>query len=425
MKVNFEYDRDGLEVTLPEHNLLAVVEKELPDPEGESAWKVAEALARPWDTPPLADLARGARTACVLIPDITRPVPLRLILPPLLEALEAGGLQRENILLLIATGLHRPNEGAELEEMIGAEIAARYRVENHAALDGPAHVNLGMTRNGTRALVDRRLVEADLRVTVGLVEPHFMAGFSGGRKLVCPGVCAEETIHAFHGYEILNSPTATNCRLEGNPVHAMSTEIAWMAGIHFSVNVVIDARRRLRAVAAGALEPAFHAACTAAADLTVVEVSGKADVVVVSGGGYPLDTTWYQAIKGLVAAEAVVKPGGVIIQAAGLRDGVGSADFARLFTEMESLADFRRAIATPGYYRSEQWELQLYARVAEKARIMLYSHNVPPDTAAGWFVEPVPSVEAGVERALTDLGPEVTLIAMPHGPYVIPLPASQ
>lgn len=422
MRIQLDYDRDGIEIEVPEQCRLHVLEKTSTPggtPEGHA---LGATLAEPSGTPRLSVLAKEARNACVVIPDVTRPLPLKSVLPPLLAELEAGGIARDNILLLIATGLHGPNEGETLVEMLGPELTATCHVANHDATKPDEHADLGMTTNGVRALVDQRLVEVDLRITVGLVEPHFMAGFSGGRKMVCPGVCAEETIQGFHSYEILNSPKATNCCLDGNPVHRMSTEIAEMVGIHFTLNVVIDTARNLHSAHAGALQPAFEAACASARGLTTAPIEEPADIVVVSAGGYPLDTTWYQAIKGLVAAQAAVRPGGVIIQAAGLRDGAGSAAFSSLFEQMESLDQFMAAIATPGRYFTEQWELQMFARVAEKARVLLYSHNVPPETMARWFVESIPSVEEGLARALAALGGEASVLVMPHGPYLIPVP---
>ena len=408
-------------IEVPDANLLGVVEERLPEPSADTAALVREAFNRPAGSAPLAELAREAHTACVVIPDVTRPVPLRLVLPELLAELEAGGLERGHILLLIATGLHRSNEGAELNEMLGAQLVNACRIGNHRALDTDAHVNLGTTRNGAPALVDARLVEADLRITVGLTEPHFMAGFSGGRKLVCPGVCAEETIRWFHGYEILSAPETRNLNLARNPVHEMSTEIAEMAGIHFSLNVVMDSKKTVRSAHAGALGPAFDAACAAAKELVTVDIPRPADIVVVTGGGYPLDATWYQSIKGLVAAEGAVREGGIIIQATGLSEGVGSADFADLYAHTDSIEAFLKSLREPGFYRREQWQLQLFARVARKARVMVCSHNVPAAMSSQWFVEPVPSVEEGIERALADLGADASILLMPHGPYVIPV----
>jgi len=422
MRLRLDYDRDGLDVDLPDRNLLAVIEADQPRTPRDAQGLLRQALEDPEDTPALATLAQGTTSVCVAIPDVTRPLPLRQILPELLSTLERAGIPRKHILILIATGLHRPNQGAELEAMLGPDVTASYRVENHDARDVAGHAPLGITGTGATVLVDRRFIEAEIRIVVGLVEPHFMAGYSGGRKLVCPGLCAEETIRAFHAYELLSSPNAYNCRLEDNPVHAMSTDIAKRSGVHFSVNVVLDSARNVYAVQAGALETSFLSACRAAASLTTCAIPRAADIVVASGGGYPLDATWYQSVKGLVAAAQAVRPGGIIILATGLSEGVGSDDYRRLLAKENNLDIFLERLRTPGYYRPEQWQLQLFAQVIRKARVMLYSHNVSPAAAREWCVEPVRSVKAGISLALEELGADASLLAMPHGPYIIPMP---
>jgi len=422
MRLRFDYDREGLEITLPEENLLAVATPRLPQAAAKNPLLLQEALAKPLGSDSLAALARTRDSACVVVPDVTRPLPLPEILPGLLAAIEEGGIARERICILIATGLHRPNEGAELQAMFGTGILRRYRVENHYASDAGAHVDLGRTKGGVPVRVDRRLVAAGLKITLGLVEPHFMAGYSGGRKLVCPGVCAAETIRVFHGYRFLESEQARNCCLAGNPVHAASTEAAELAGVDFSVNLVMDGDRTVRGVYAGALNPSFQAACEAARKLSIFPIPRPADIVVVSGGGYPLDATWYQSIKGIVAAQQAVRRGGTIIAVAGLQEGVGSPGFGRLLAETESIESFLTALRTPGFYRAEQWQLQLFARVAQKARVRLFSPAVPAERVKAWLVEPLPSIEAGMAQAMMELGGHASILAMPHGPYVIPVP---
>src|SRR5215469_4153208 len=193
MRITLDYGKTGLEVNLPDDRLVGPLAirpaAPLPDPEA----ALAKALAQPIGTRPLAELARGRRDACILVCDITRPVPNRLILPPLLRTLEVQGLARRDILLLIATGLHRPNEGAELDELIGPEIASRYRIENHHGKVREEHDYLGTTPNGVPVWLDSRYVRADLKITTGLIEPHLMAGYSGGRKVICPGVAGLDT----------------------------------------------------------------------------------------------------------------------------------------------------------------------------------------------------------------------------------------
>jgi len=422
MRIRLDYHREGLTIEVPDRNLAGVIA--LPAGEAVAAEDaiVRQALAAPLSAPPLSEPARSRRSACVVIPDVTRPMPNRLALPRVLRAVEDAGVPRDRTLVLIATGLHRPNEGAELEEMVGAEIARDYRIENHFAQDKESHVDLGVTGNGVPILVDQRYVEADLKVLLGLVEPHFMAGYSGGRKLVCPGICAAETIRRFHAPDLVEHPNSTNCVLDGNPTHETSTEIARKAGVDFTLNVVLDPRRKVVAAFAGELERAFLAATRCARDLVTVPVEARSDIVIVTGGGYPLDATWYQSIKGAVAALPAVRSGGTIVLAAALKEGIGSEDFQALIRETDDLEAFMRRIREPGFYRNDQWELEEFVRVTRRARVTLYSDGLPKETQRKLFVTPADSVEEGVARALERHGSRAGILVMPHGPYVLPLP---
>ncbi len=219
MRVRLDYGRSGLEVHLPDQNVVKCLgyRPALPLENPERA--ISERLAQPTGTPPLAELARGRSDACVAICDITRPVPNATLLPPILRTLEQNGLQREKILILVATGLHRPNEGDELVEMVGREIATEYRIANHHGREREEHLFLGQSLRNVPVWIDRRYVEADLKITTGLIEPHFMAGFSGGRKLICPGLAHLDTVRVWHGPDFLEHPQARSGCLEGNPVH--------------------------------------------------------------------------------------------------------------------------------------------------------------------------------------------------------------
>src|SRR5436190_5030866 len=330
MRIHLDYGRTGLEVDLPEDRVVGPLAirpaAPLPDPEG----AIARALREPIGTPPLAEVARGRKNACILVCDITRPVPNRLLLPPMLRTLEEQGIARQDILILIATGLHRPNEGAELEEMVGPELAANYRIENHHGKVLEEHDYLGETPNGVPVYLDSRYLRADLKITTGLIEPHLMAGYSGGRKVICPGIAALETVKVWHGPRFLEHPRADCGCVEGNPVHEENTRIALMAGCDFIVNVTLDSERQVTSVVAGEMEAAFLEGVRFVERIVTVPVEKAVDVVVTSSAGYPLDTTWYQAIKGLLGALPIVKQGGTIILAASLSEGVGSPEFQRL-----------------------------------------------------------------------------------------------
>ncbi|HVL11796.1 MAG TPA: nickel-dependent lactate racemase, partial [Gemmata sp.] len=328
MKLTLDYGKTGLDVELPEDRFaarpLAISPAEpLPDPAG----ALEAALANPTGTPPLAELARGKKTACVVVCDITRPVPNKLILGQVLKTIEAAGVPRSGITILVATGLHRPNEGEELVELVGEEVAKNYRCENHHGKALDEHEYLGTTPAGVPAWIDSRYTRAELKITTGLIEPHLMAGYSGGRKLICPGIAALETVKVWHGPRFLQHPKADCGSVDGNPVHEENTRIALMAGCDFIVNVCIDGKRRVTWVGAGDMIKAWEEGVRFCREVVKARVPHACDVVVTSCAGYPLDTTWYQAVKGLTGALPIVKKGGTIVLAASLTEGLGSPEF--------------------------------------------------------------------------------------------------
>jgi nickel-dependent lactate racemase len=240
MRVKFEYGRKGLFAELPDERIVRTLHYKdappLPDPQA----SLLEVLTRPNGAQPLAELAKGRKDACIAICDITRPVPNEMILRPVLEVLENAGIPRSKITILVATGLHRPNEGDELIEMVGRHIYDNYRIENHHGQELAEHTYLGQSPRGVPIWIDSRYVNADLKITTGLIEPHLMAGFSGGRKLICPGIAALETVKVWHGPDFLENPKADCGILDGNPVHEENTWIGRHTGCDFIVNVVID-----------------------------------------------------------------------------------------------------------------------------------------------------------------------------------------
>lgn len=419
MRVHLEYGRTGLEAELPDRNVVKCLGYRPAQPLADPAESIRGVLARPSGTPPLADLARGRRNACVVISDITRPVPNQVILPPLLSTLEASGIPRERITILVATGMHRPNLGEELVEMVGREIVDGYTIENHHGRELSEHVHLGESPRGVPVWIDRRYLEADLKITTGLIEPHFMAGFSGGRKLICPGLAALETIKVWHGPTILEHANARAGCLEDNPVHEENTWIARRAGCDFILNVVLDAQRRILAAVAGDMEQAFLEGVAFARQLATDTVPEPVDVVVTSSAGYPLDTTFYQSVKGMVAALAIVKPGGTVILAASMSEGIGSGEFQRVFRENASLDAFMNRILTSDYFVMDQWQVEELAKIRRKARVVAITDGLPSETLEAMFVETAPSVEAAVADCLARYGRDATIAVIPKGPYVL------
>ncbi|MCA9118231.1 MAG: nickel-dependent lactate racemase [Planctomycetaceae bacterium] len=421
MRVRLDYGRTGLEVELPDANVVGPLSLQPVEPLADPADAVAAKLAAPTGTAPLAELARGRRSACILICDITRPVPNELLLGHILPVLEQAGIPREAICILIATGLHRPNEGEELVELVGRHIAENYTVVNHDGRDLAAHTALGDSPRGVPIHIDTRYIEADLKIATGLIEPHLMAGFSGGRKLICPGIAALETVRAWHSPPFLEHPNADCGILEGNPVHEENTWIGRHAGCDFIVNVTLDENRQVTSVVAGDMEEAFLEGVRFASRVARAEVHQPCDVVVTSSAGYPLDTTFYQSVKGLTGVLPIVKEGGTIIIAASLDEGIGSPEFAGLFEQFATPNEFMQFILDPDNFILDQWQLEEMAKVLRKARVRYVSDGLPASTLNGLFVEAVPSVEQAVAEALAEYGPEARIAVVPKGPYVLPV----
>ncbi len=425
MTVNMKYGRHGLDVELPDAVHTQVLHlnpiAQLTDP----GKQLAEGLREPLGTPPLAELAAGRGDACIVISDVTRPVPNELLVSPLLETLESAGLRRDDILILVATGLHRAATRAEVVEMLGPEIAANYRVASHQARDRAAHVDLGAMPGGIPVLIDRRYVEADLRILVSLVEPHLFVGYSGGRKTICPGLAAAETIMGFHSPQIIEAEAAITGNIGTNPADAAAWHVARLAGgADFTVNCTLNEQRELTGIFCGHLAGAPFAAMELAERQSKVVLEQPVDITITSNAGYPLDLTFYQAIKGATAAAQVTRPGGTIIICQENAEGIGSEEYAELMLSVVDLHEYVQQALPTGKNHIDQWGLHQLEKVLREHKIYNYSTGIPPIQQRQLFVEPISSVEAGLERALAEYGSDATVAVIPEGPYVMPCLAS-
>lgn len=420
MNITLDYDRSGLEVRVPDEHLVAVLNMRETPPLHDPVAATREALRQPVAGPPLEEIARGRRNACVVVSDITRPVPHDIILPPLLACLERSGLPPEDITLLVATGLHAPMNEDQLRETLTDAVVDRYPVVNHVARNGDEQAFLGNTSTGIPIHVDRRYVESDLKVLTGLIEAHFMAGYSGGRKLVAPGLVGVETIEHLHGPGVLEHPRATTGVLDGNPLHEASLEIARRTGVDFILNVSMDEERRVTGVFAGELDQAHRYGVGHVEGMVVATVEAPVDIVVTSSAGYPLDTTFYQAVKGMVGVLDILKEGGSIVIAAACADGIGSPEFEGLLRKTTDIDAFIEWIQQTGVFTIDQWEIEELVKALKKGRVYLYTDGLSDDDVRDCLVEPVPSVEAGIESALKRHGAGAAIAVVPRGPYVIP-----
>jgi nickel-dependent lactate racemase len=425
MRVELSFGRGTLPVDLPGDLDVTVIRKPAMPVLSDPVAAVRAALAAPIGLPPLEVFARGRDSACILICDITRPVPNGLLLRPLVESLAAAGIALRRITVLVATGLHRPNLGAELEELVGDPwVLGHVRVENHYARNDEDHDDLGVTPHGTPVKLDRRFVRAGVRIVTGLVEPHFMAGYSGGRKVIAPGIAHRDTITTFHSHRFMADPLADNCVLEGNPLHREQLAIAAMLGPVFCVNTVLDEHRNLSHVNAGELLESHLEAVALTQRHARVPVARRFGTVVTSAAGYPLDKTYYQTVKGMVAPLDILAPGGTLVIASECSEGMGSLEYVdaqRRLVEL-GLEGFLRSIEPKRFADVDEWQTQMQVKPMRAGRVALYTTGLDDKARALTGVALADSVEQAVARSVAESGDHHVAV-IPEGPYVVPVHA--
>lgn len=418
MLQRIDYGRTGLEFEVPDDVRAEAAQSPRATPLADPIGAVRWALEHPVGSEPLAAAALGRRDAVIVISDKTRPVPSGVVLTPILHTLGQAGIDDARIEILVGTGLHRPNTPEELAEMTSPEIVARYRIRNHVARDPQSHRYLGRTSRGTEIWLDAGYLDADLKIVTGLIEPHLMAGFSGGRKGVAPGLAGVEMMRRLHGPTMLEDHIGPGI-LVGNPFHEELVEIARRAGVDFLVNVAVDRQRRLTGVFAGDLEAAHLEGVRGVEEHVRVDVETPADIVITSAGGYPLDATFYQSIKGLIGALNVVKRGGTIILVAEISEGVGSAEFRRLLAEVAGNDEFMARLTRPDFFVIDQWMAQHFCQVLRKAEVTVVSPGLDLGEFPRLPIGRAPSVEEALHRALARHGASARVLVIPEGPYVL------
>jgi nickel-dependent lactate racemase len=418
MRMDLAFGKTGLTVVLPEGYRYRILEARTAKPLADQAAAIEAALDNPIGSLPLAQLAQGKQSAAISVCDITRPAPNRQVLPPLLARLTQAGIPRESITILIATGLHRPATGAEIHEIVGESIASTYRIVNHNARELSEHRPLGVTRSGTPVYIDERFVSADLHITLGFIEPHLMLGFSGGRKLIAPGLAAQETIKVLHSPKFMRDARASEGSIEDNPLHSELLEIARMAGHDFIVDAVLARDRRIAGVFAGNAVEAHRRGVEMVTEVMLETLDDPVDAVITSSAGYPLDLTFYQAIKGITAASHIVKPGGKILLAAACDEGAGAAEFSHMVSENPSGRAFLDRIATAPV-EVDQWQLEKLGLVTAKLDVLYYVPGLPPEYHASLWGKSYPTAHAAIEALTGSLPAGATIAVMPEGPYVL------
>jgi len=430
MRVEMAFGKTGLGLDLPEVEEYpgapqwTVLEPRWAAPVTDEPAAIAAALDEPSAGPALEDLARGCGSAAISVCDITRPAPNTVTLPPVLERLERAGIARENITILIATGLHRPAPPDEIVSIVGERIHKNYRVENHFARQQRDHRHLGETSRGTPVWIDRRFTDAGLHITLGFIEQHLMAGFSGGRKLIAPGLAYQDTIRSLHSPLFMRDARAVEGSIEDNPLHAELLEIAGMARHDFALDVALAPGRRICGVFAGEPRSSHAAGIAFVRERTTALIPGLFDAAITSAAGYPLDLTFYQTVKGITAASHIVRPGGRILILSACTEGAGAEEFARMLLEFDRPAALLESLSNSPVV-VDQWQLEKLALVFQRHEVLFYVPGLPAEYRSRLWGPSYDSAHEAVAALVSDLAAGAEVAVLPEGPYVFARPGSR
>lgn len=418
MKIELAYGRNGLPVELPDTTevITSRFTPGLPD----EAEAIRNALRNPIGSASLASKVKAGDRVVISHSDITRATPNERILPVLLAELEAAGIRREDITLLNALGTHRPQTEPELRAMLGDFVVDHYRCLQHNAFDDSNLVSLGKTSFGNNVRVNRLLVESDVRIYTGFIEPHFFAGFSGGPKAVLPALAGQESVLSNHGRQMIAHPKAAWGSTQGNPIWEEMREVALMTHPTLLLNVAMNTQKQITGVFAGDLIEAHRQGCEFVRQSAMVPVKEPYDIVITTNAGYPLDQNLYQCVKGMSAARQIVRKGGAIILAGACADGLPDhGRYAALLQEGGSPQGVLDLIARPGFSEQDQWQVQIQALVQLHADVYVYSDGLSDGQIERALFTPCRNIEQAVATLLEKYGPNARICALPEGPMTI------
>jgi nickel-dependent lactate racemase len=424
MRVKLAYGKTGLDLELADELNVTVVEPKyvsaLPDPKA----ALRQALNQPIAAPPLRELVQSSDRVGIVFCDITRPAPSHLMVPAVLN--ELAHVPRENIILFNALGTHRPNTDAELRAMLGDDVVDSYRIVQNNAFDPSTQVHLGATSRGHAIWLNREFVECDAKILTGFIEPHLFAGFSGGSKMVMPGMAGQQTVLGNHDAGMLSDPHATWGITWGNPVWEEIREVALKVNPTFILHVSLNRDKEITGVFAGDLDAAHAAGCAFVKETAMVGVPHAFDIVITTNSGYPLDLNLYQSVKGMSAAAKVVRQGGVIIVASDCWDGIPEHGlYEQLLHLANSPQELLDTIFAPGFLKQDQWQAQIQAQIQLQADVYVRSDNLTDRQIEGALLRPSRRIEATLQELLDRYGPQASICVLPEGPQTIPYVHSQ
>ena len=419
--VKIPYSKGFIEAQIDDARLVGVLESKAHHykPEAGEQELVKKALENPIGSPRLRDLVKGKNKIVIIASDHTRPVPSKIMAPIMLEEIRSGNPEAD-ITFLIATGFHRPTTKEELIGKFGEKVVAEEKIVVHNAFEPESMVNIGKLPSGGDIVINKLAVEADLLISEGFIEPHFFAGFSGGRKSVLPGVVSKVTVLANHNAQFIASDKARTGNLEGNPIHIDMLHAAKTAKLQFILNVVIDADKKIIKAFAGDLEKAHIEGTKFAGELANVAAK-PADIAITSNGGYPLDQNIYQAVKGMSAAEATCRKGGVIIICAACNDGHGGEDFYEWFKKANSAQAVMDKIMAikPQHTLPDQWEAQILARILIDHTVIMVTDQCDHGMIKDMKMKVANTLPEAMEMAEAIVGKDASITVVPDGVSVI------
>jgi lactate racemase len=417
MRTHLQYGTTGLDVELPSDNVTVITPRFVAGlPDERAAFQ--EAVRRPLRSASLRDVVRATDRVAIVIPDITRPLPTDRLLPWVLEEIDHVPLER--VVIVNGTGSHRVNTPGELLGMVGADVYRRVRVVNHDAHDPAGLAPVGAGEDGGAVSVCRAYVEADRRIVLGLVEPHFMAGFSGGYKGVFPALADIGSIMRYHDAQMIGDPNSTWGVLDGNPTQQRIRHDGALLPVDFCINVTVNRSRAITGMFCGGVLAAHAAGCSFSRETVMVACDRPFPVVVTTNSGYPLDQNLYQAVKGMSAAAQIVSDAGFIVAASRCNDGFPShGNFRSLLLDHGSPRALLDTITAPGHLVFDQWEAQLLALIQLKARVGLHS-ELPASEVRAAHLEPVGDIAQAVADELRRIGQDAPVAVLPEGPMTIP-----
>lgn len=421
MKVKLQYGRSGLEVTVPSSVVEVIEPREQAAIEDAHAAFI-QAVDHPIGTAPLAQLIDGEDTVAIVIPDITRPLPSHLLLPWLLQCI--SHVPDGNIVIVNGTASHRPNTADELRGMVGADVYRRINIVNHNGYDPSECVEVAEPGDGPSLLMNRHYVNASKRILMGFIEPHLMAGFSGGYKAIFPGIADIDSIMHYHRASVIGDPRSTWGEIEGNPTQMQVRSKGQLCPADFCINVTLNAQQQITNYFCGDVLQAHDEGCAYVKANAMVSCQQEFPIVITTNAGYPLDQNLYQTVKGMSAAAKIVKKGGLIITAAQCEEGFPQhGNFKTLMHDYDSPEALLQAINAPGFSLFDQWEAQVLAMIQLHARVALYS-DIPDDELSRAFITPTHDIEALIGDELARIGSDAPIAVLPNGFMAVPYVAS-